>query len=206
MKSTSCVIMLIVFISLSVYAHKPIFDDELHNSFKTALEIQSPQVSQITYHEFTAKEPVFWVKFIAEKGEAIKIVLTTPYHEKYADFNLYMTLFSEKGRVSLKENDGVRNSLTFTFPEGYDYLTVNSKDYENRFFHEPFSNTDSWFLLTDYILPEETGWHYIALYPVEGFEDSGKVGFSIGVLERFLPLDLFMLGSWIEQIRLFHEE
>ena len=200
------ILFLILILLITSFAHKPIFDDELHNTFETALEIKSPQVSQITYHEFSETEAVFWIKFKAVKDEPVKIILTTPYHEKYADFNLYMTIFSENGKAALKERAGITTDLPFSFPDSYDHLTVNTKDYDNEFFHEPFSNTDSWFMLVDYVVPEESGWIYIALNPTEEFQNFGKVGLSVGVLERFLPLDFFMLGSWIEGIRQFHEE
>ena len=45
--------LLLTITAALLFGHKPIFDDLFHGDFENALVIREPQVSQITYHEFT---------------------------------------------------------------------------------------------------------------------------------------------------------
>src|SRR6056297_2954754 len=93
MKKRIVFTFLIVAAFISSFAHKPIFDDAFHGDFNHALVIKDAQVSQITYHEFSNEEPVFWLKFLGIKDEEIQIVLNVPYSERLADMDVYMALF-----------------------------------------------------------------------------------------------------------------
>ena len=207
MKKVYIFLILLIGFILSSFAHKPIFDDAFHGDFNHALVIKDAQVSQITYHEFSNEEPVFWVKFLGIKDEEIQIVLNVPYSERLADMDVYMALF-RKGSDDLNtaSKKSVDLIVPFDTPEDHEGVVFYSGFYDREFFHEPFSNTNSWFVLRQRFTPVETGVYYAAIWPEEDFSAGGKVGFSIGTLERFSPLDIIMLGEWIEGIRRFHEE
>ena len=202
-------LFLIVFFAviLTVFAHKPIFDEEFHGDFESALMIKDAQVSQITYHEFSEQEPVFWVKFLGTKDEEIQIVLNVPYLERFSDLNVYMALFRQvSDNLDSSLEEVVAIDLPFEKPDDYEGIIFYSGLYQREFFHEPFSNTNSWFVLRQKFTPSETGVYYAAIWPEDTFSDGGKIGFSIGILERFTIADLFKLPEWIEGIREFHEE
>src|SRR6056297_2274698 len=184
-------IVIIGFIVLS-FAHKPIFDDVFHGDFESALVIKEAQVSQITYHEFSAEEPVFWVKFLALENEEIQIVLNVPYAEKFSDLEVYMAIFRQVSD-DLEDSESKSEKIEFPFevPDEHDGVLLHSRFYQREFFHEPFSNTDSWFILREKFTPLDTGVFYVAVWPEGKFQPGGKIGFSIGTLERFTALDLF---------------
>ena len=207
MKKTVLILIMILAVILSVFAHKPIFDDAFHGDFESALIIKDAQVSQITYHEFSEQEPVFWVKFLGTKDEEIQIVLNVPYLERFADLNVYMALFRQvPDNLDGSLEEVVEIDLPFESPDDYEGIVFYSGLYEREFFHEPFSNTKSWFVLRQRFTPSETGVYYAAIWPEDAFSPGGKIGFSIGILERFTIADLFKLPEWIEGIREFHEE
>jgi len=201
---------LFIFIFLGMFitsfAHKPIFDDLFHGDFESALIIKEPQVSQITYHEFSDEEPEFWIKFLGQKNEEIQIVLNIPYHERFSDLEVYMALFRKvSDDLGDSEHKTVGIAFPFEVPDEHDGVILHSRLYEREFFHEPFSNTESWFILRERFTPLETGVYYVAIWPEKKFQPDGRVGFSIGTLERFSALDLFKMPQWIQGIREFHE-
>ncbi len=206
MKKRFLFTILIFIVIFSVFGHKPIFDNEYHGDFESALIIKEPQVSQITYHEFSDEEPVFWIKFLAQEDEEIQIVLNVPFSERFSDFEVYMALFRQVPD-DLGDSEHKTGEIIFPFeePDEHDRVILHSRLYEREFFHEPFSNTDSWFILRERFTPVETGVYYVAVWPEAKFQPGGRIGFSIGTLERFTALDLFKLPQWIEGIREFHE-
>ena len=207
MKKSVIFLFVMFAVFISIFAHKPIFDNAFHGDFKHALVIKDAQVSQITYHEFSNEEPVFWVKFLGIKGEEIQIVLNVPYFERFADMDVYMALFrkvSDDLKTSLEKT--VDLDVPFETPQAHERIIFYSGFYDREFFHEPFSNTDSWFVLRQKFTPLETGVYYAAIWPEEDFSPGGKIGFSIGILERFTVLDILNMGELIKGIREFHEE
>lgn len=207
MKKGLMLALLLTITAALLFGHKPIFDDLFHGDFENALVIREPQVSQITYHEFTDEEPVFWITFLGEKDEEIQIVLNVPYQEKFSDMEVYMALFRQvSDDLDTVWDRFATGEFPFEAPLNHQMVLLYSGLYEREFFHEPFSNTDSWFVLRQRFTPLERGVYYVAIWPEQSFSPGGKIGFSIGVLERFTPLDLFKLPQWIEGIRQFHEE
>jgi|GEM_PF-1852552 len=207
MKKRLILAILLTITAAFLFGHKPIFDDLFHGDFESALVIQEPQVSQITYHEFTDEEPVFWITFLGEKDEEIQLVLNVPYREKFSTMEVYMALFRQvSDDLDAAWDRLVTVEFPFESPPNHQMVRLYSGLYEREFFHEPFSNTDSWFVLRQRFTPSERGVYSVAVWPEQAFLPGGKIGFSIGVLERFTPFDLFKLPQWIEGIRQFHAE
>jgi len=206
MKKTNLLIILITIVFLlQISAHKPIFDDETHETMETALDIKDPDVSQITYHIFTQEEPIFWVTFKGVAGDKIKVVLNIPFKKEYEDYAVHMAVIGPGIVDSLKHTVYKSfDELPFEKPEKAGVNIVDSSEYEKEYFHEPFSNTQSWFILKDHLDIPRDGRFYLAVWPGRDLDYRGRVGVSIGHLERFSPLDLFKMKDWIEGIREFH--
>src|SRR6056297_3651373 len=135
MKKRFIFTIMIFSIIFSGFAHKPIFDDVFHCDFENALIIKEPQVSQITYHEFSDEEPVFWIKFLGREDEEIQIVLNVPFSEQFSDFEVYMALFRQvPDDLEESEHKLVQMDIPFEEPDDYDGIVLHSRLYEREFF------------------------------------------------------------------------
>jgi hypothetical protein len=72
-----------------------------------------------------------------------------------------------------------------------------------RFFHEHFTNTDSWILRSETVKLSEPGRYYLVAYSPQG--QTGKLWLSIGKKESFSLEDFKQFPSWTKRIQEFHE-
>ena len=92
----------------------------------------------------------------------------------------------------------------FPLPPGCGAKVLPTSDVaEPRFFHEPFSDTDSWILRSDTLKLPQAGRYYLVGFTPE--DQTGKLWLSIGTKEKFTPLDLLQFPLWKQKIQAFHE-
>jgi hypothetical protein len=92
----------------------------------------------------------------------------------------------------------------FPLPENTGAKIFMTKDVAKpRFFHEPFTNTDSWILRSETITLPEAGRYYLVAYLPQ--KQTGKLWLSVGEKESFSPADLKEFPTWTKRIQAFHE-
>jgi hypothetical protein len=74
---------------------------------------------------------------------------------------------------------------------------------QQRFFHEPFSETEFWILRSETGKISKAGRYYLVSFSPEGHTD--KVWLSIGTKESFTAMNLLQFPIWSKKIQKFHE-
>ena len=74
---------------------------------------------------------------------------------------------------------------------------------QQRFFHEPFSETESWILRSETGKISKAGRYYLVSFSPKGHTD--KVWLSIGTKESFTAMNLLQFPIWSKKIQKFHE-
>jgi len=206
MKKHILIILLFSLLFIIIFAHKPVIPDEEHTYIENSLFIEDHNLSQVIYHEFKENSERLWVKFFVSESEDIHIILTVPFIKRLENFNPIMIIVGP-GLNELFEGNYYQNKIEmgFNIPEEYGVIQLASKEREREFFHEPFSNTDSWFIIEHDLVNVNEGEYFIGVFTEPGKPVEGKVGLTIGTKEEFSFSDLLKMGSWIQFIREFHE-
>jgi hypothetical protein len=74
---------------------------------------------------------------------------------------------------------------------------------QRRFFHEPFSETDSWILRNETGKISKAGRYYSMGFSPKG--QTGKLLLSIGTKESVTAMDFLQFPIWSKKIQKFHE-
>lgn len=198
-------LLLPLLLSATLWGHKVVESNIVHDSFEKALFLDQPDVSQIAYHIFSEQSAQFWMCFETIPGEPIDLVLSVPVLSELKDFKPVAWLLSPSFPTDLSPTPGV--SLSSLFPDLPSHWGIQSfvtRGNPVEFFHEPFSNTDSWFLLRLSFTPVQQEIVYVVVTPEPGKPVEGRVGLAIGKKEKFGLRDILALGRWIKIIREFH--
>jgi S-formylglutathione hydrolase FrmB len=195
MKTATSSILLLTVLCSRVQAHRPIFSEKAATSPETAVLITQPWVSQVIYREITATSSQVWLAFDANDRFELFLQVGVPVVGRLKDFRPAMMVvgpgFPEAAsRNGLAPGAGAK-----------DFRTDDVK--EPRFFHEPFTGTDSWILRSETIPLPKSGRYYAVAYVPSG--QKGKLWLSMGKKEVFGFADLSQFGSWKKRIRAFHE-
>ena len=86
---------------------------------------------------------------------------------------------------------------------GYGATVIDTNSIEPRFFHEPFTGTDSWILTSKTVALPKSGRFYVVAFDPK--KAGGKLWISVGQKERFGLGDLLNIGQTIKLVRSFHE-
>jgi hypothetical protein len=176
-------------------AHRPIFTDDAATSPDTAIKIADPAISQVVYREITEKSPQVWLTFQAEKDFKLFIQVGVPVIDRFKDFRPAMVVIGP----GLPTQDA-----PFKLPENTGARVFTTKDVEKpQFFHEPFTNTDSWILRSETITLPKAGRYYLVAYLPQ--KKTGKLWLSVGKKESFSLEDLKEFPNWTKRVQAFHE-
>jgi hypothetical protein len=176
-------------------AHHPIFTDDKATSPETAIQIKAPEISQVVYREITKESPQIWLSFEAKKDFKLFVQIGVPAIDRLKDFRPAMVVVGP----GLPEKDP-----PFTLPDKAGAKVLATKEVEKpKFFHEPFTNTDSWILRSETITLPAPGRYYLIGYSPEN--KTGKLWLSVGEKESFGLADLLLFPSWIKKVQAFHE-
>jgi len=177
-----------------LYAHKPIFTSQEGTDSNTAVTIEHPNISQVIYRELSDDTPQLWLAFEAVKDFELFVQIGIPVIEQLKYFRPAFAVLGP---------DLPSISLPFSKPKilgGKAFTTVNI---EPRFFHEHFTQTDSWILRSENITVPSEGQYYVVVY--SPCEIKGKFWISVGKQEKFTQDDWQNMEEWGKKIRKFHE-
>ncbi len=176
-------------------AHRPIFTDVSGSGPDKAVVVEEPEVSQVIYRELTGTTPQLWLALDAEKGFKLFVQIGVPVIDRLKTFRPSFAV-AGPGLPSV--------TLPFQMLKGSGgKLFSTEKIKKPRFFHEHFTDTDSWILRSETIELPASGRYYVVAYSPS--KKTGKFWLSVGRKERFGVADLLRFGEWKRKIQAFHE-
>ena len=186
-------ILILLLNSLS-HAHKPIFTSQKGTDPNTAVIIKQPNISQVIYRELSDDSPQLWLTFDVTKDFQLFVQIGIPVIERLKYFRPAFAVLGP---------DLPSISLPFSKPNDVGGKAFTIVDTEPRFFHEHFTQTDSWILRSENITLPSEGQYYVVVY--SPCKIKGKFWLSVGKQEQFTQDDWQNMGDWGKQIRKFHE-
>ena len=178
-----------------VHAHRPIFTSEKGIDPDTAVRIDEPEVSQVIYRSISDETPQLWLAVNAEKDFELFVQIGVPVIDRLKEFRPSFVVLGP---------DLPKISVPFSIPEGIGGKTFSTAEVKDpRFFHEHFTDTDSWILRGETVVFPASGTCYVVAYSPSN--QAGKLWISVGTKEKFGPLDLLKFGGWKKRIQEFHE-
>jgi hypothetical protein len=194
-----CQIALSVFIGMSfpqqLLAHRPIFTEDAAAHPETAIQMTDPDISQVFYREVAEKKPQIWLTFSVPKDFDLFIQIGVPVIDRLKDFRPATVVVGP----GLPEKNP-----PFNLPKGMGAKVFPTNEVEKpRFFHEPFTNTDSWILRSETIRLASPGRYYLVAFSPQG--QTGKLWLSVGKKESFSTDDFKQFSTWAQRIQDFHE-
>jgi hypothetical protein len=178
-----------------VFAHRPIFTEDKATGPETAIPIKDPRLSQVVYREITKDAAQVWLSFEAPKDLKVFVQIGVPAIDRLKGFRPAMAIVGP----ALPAKDP-----PFELPKGAGFKVLPTQDVAKpRFFHEPFTDTDSWILRSDTVSLPKPGRYYLVGYSPS--RQTGKLWLSVGKTESFSLRDLLDFPTWRKKIREFHE-
>ncbi len=194
-----CHMVLSILIGMScpqrLLAHRPIFTEDAATSAETAIQMTDPDISQVVYREIGEKKPQVWLTFTVPKDFELFIQIGVPVVDRLKDFRPAMVVVGP----GLPEEDA-----PFALPKDTGAKIFSTGEVEKpRFFHEHFTNTDSWILRSETVRLTNPGRYYLVACSPQG--QTGKLWLSLGKKESFSLDDLKQFPTWAKRIQEFHE-
>lgn len=178
------------------WAHKPIESGGSHGSWREAIVVERPDVSQVIYREIRPEEPAVWLRFAAEAGQEIFFSLGIPRIPGHED--------TEPALAVVGPGFPADPGLDVELPPGMGALVLEPSG-PPREFHEPFTGTDSLILVERTVRFESAGTYYLLAFLPHEAEPRGKLWVSIGAKEEWGFGDLFRYPAIVDEVRAFHE-
>ena len=176
-------------------AHRHIFTEDKATGPETAIPIKDPQISQVVYREITKDSSTVWLAFEVPKDFRLFVQIGVPAIDRLKTFRPAMAIVGP----GLPENDP-----PFTLPKGAGAMVLLTKEVAKpRFFHEHFTNTDSWIVRGETVVLPKAGRYYLVGYSPD--RQIGKLWLSVGKKESFSLEDLKDSPTWKKRIQAFHE-
>jgi len=187
-------ILLLLSAHIAADAHKPVAIGETYSTFNEALRVDEIDVSQVAYAALDDTHRAIWLTFEIGIPTRLGLSLGLPVIERLVEYRPSLAVIGP----------GLpRIDLPFEAPATGGFLFETESVGEPRFFHEPFTGTDSWILLEASVdLPEPGVYYVVAWAPTE---PADKLWIAIGTREQFGFGDLLSFGTIIQQVRDFHE-
>jgi hypothetical protein len=184
-----------VLIGSAAWGHKPSFSEGSARDAQSALQVKDHTLSQVVYHAVTEAAPRLWLTFEAKEGQSIYLQLGMPALDRLKTYRPAMALLGPELPAL---------EAPFPIPEGLGgRLWTTESVTDPRFFHEPFTGTDSWILMEQTVAAPADGRYYAVAYVPSG--QPGKLWLAIGQREDFGLADLGKMGEWTREVRAFHE-
>ena len=178
-----------------VDAHRPILTEKQPDTLESSLLIEDPTVSQVVYREVIPENGgQTWLRFEGVAGEKITIGCGVPVILRLLGYSQHLAVVG----FGLPEKPS-----GLSLPKGLGAV-VYPPSKSPRYFHEPFTGTNSWILVDDIFTVPANGTYYLVLYSPTVVE-KGKIWITIGKKEQFGLEDLFVFSEWKRKVRAFHE-
>jgi pimeloyl-ACP methyl ester carboxylesterase len=176
-------------------AHRPILTDDKATSAETAISIKDPQISQVVYREITKECSQVWLSFDVSKDFGLFVQIGVPVIDRLKDFRPAMAVVGP----------GLPDTgPPFRLPTDAGAKVLLTKEVAKpRFFHEPFTGTDSWILRSETVVLPKAGRYYLVAFSPD--RQTGKLWLSVGKKESFGLRDFADFPEWTKKIRAFHE-
>lgn len=187
-------VLLLCAVASSAAAHKPVSIGGVFPSHEEALAVTEIDVSQVIYSPLDEEHRALWVTFEASEETTFAVSLGIPALERLADYRPLLAVVGP----GLPEP-----TLDVALPANSGGVVFDAATGEPRFFHEPFTGTDSWILLEETVTLPETGTYYVVAWPPGDQVD--KLWIAIGTREQFGFSDFLAFPSMIRDVRAFHE-
>jgi hypothetical protein len=176
-------------------AHRPIFTEDKATGPDTAIPIKDPQISQVVYREIAKDSSTVWLAFEVPEDFKLFVQIGVPAIDRLKDFRPAMAIVGpglpdKPQPLALPKDTGAKVLLT-------------KEVAKPRFFHEHFTNTDSWILRGETVVLPKPGRYYLVGYSPEN--QTGKLWLSVGKKESFSLEDLKDFPTWTKRIQAFHE-
>ena len=178
----------------SVLAHKPVWSDKPAKDPNTAIALIDPNISQVVYRSLPAGPNQVWTTLNAHAKFKLYVQIGVPVIERLKNFRPNLAVIGP----GLPKYD-----LPFRIPSGYGATVIDTNSVEPRFFHEPFTGTDSWILESKTIELPQSGTFYVVAFDPK--QSGGKLWIAAGQKEKFGLADLLNMGRTIKLVRAFHE-
>lgn len=176
-------------------AHRPVFTEDAATSAATAIPMADPNISQVVYREISRERPQVWLTFTMPKDCELFIQIGVPVIDRLKDFRPAMAVVGP----GLPENDA-----PFTLPKDMGAKVFSTKEVgKPRFFHEHFTNTDSWILRSETVRLTSPGRYYLVAFSPQ--KQVGKLWLSLGTKESFGIGDFMQFPTWTQRVQNFHE-
>ena len=189
------VLMTCISLPQQASAHRPIFTDAAGTAPETAIQMGRPDISQVVYRQIAKETPGIWLTFTAPKEFALFIQVGVPVIDRLKDFRPAMAVVGPG-----LPDEGV----PFPIPDHMGAKIFSTQKVEKpRFFHEPFTNTDSWILRSETVKLSAPGRYYLVAFSPK--KQTGKLWLSIGTKESFNLGDLMEFPTWKKRVQEFHE-
>jgi hypothetical protein len=130
-------ILFLFVLTESVLAHKPIWSDKPAIDPNTAISLIDPNISQVVYRPLPAGPNQVWTTLTAPVKFKLYVQIGVPVIERLKNFRPNLAVVGP----GLPKSD-----LPFKIPTNYGATVIDTNSVEPRFFHEPFTGTDSWIL------------------------------------------------------------
>ncbi len=193
-RSLAVAALAVLCFALAAAAHKPVSIGEIYPTFDRALWMEDIDVSQVAYSELTEVDHALWLAFDADAGTRLDLSLGVPVIDRLTGYRPSLAVVGP-GLPTIE--------LPFEAPPDAGAVVFETAGAEPRFFHEPFTGTDSWILLEEAIDLPETGTYYVLAWPPD--ETVGKLWVAIGLREQFGLRDVLSLPKVVRDVRAFHE-
>jgi len=189
------ILLLLLFVLTEpIFAHKPIWSDKSAFDANTAISLIDPNISQVVYRYLPAGPNQIWTTQMTHADFELYVQIGVPVIDRLKNFRPFLAIIA----LGLPETN-----LPFEIPVGYGAIVIDTNSTEPRFFHEPFTGTDSWILTSRTIrLPESGRFYVVAFDPKKA---GGKLWISVGQKERFGLVDVLSIFQTIRLVRTFHE-
>ena len=186
--------LLLLCTATTVAAHKPASIGGSFPTFAKALRMEQIDVSQVAYVDLSGADQAVWLAFEAPAGMRLDVSLGIPALERLAEYRPLLAVLGP----GLPEI-----ALPIETPAGVGGVLFDSAMYEPRFFHEPFTGTDSWILFNESVDLPEDGTYYVVAWPSGDLVD--KLWVAIGRREQFGLRDFLTFPTIVRDVRAFHE-
>jgi hypothetical protein len=176
-------------------AHRPIAIGGTFDGPAAAVPLADPDISQVVYGDLATARPSLWIAVDAAAGRDLYVQLGVPALGRLRAFRPQMAILGP-GLPAL--------ALPFEVPAGVGaILVVTSSVADGIFFHEPFTDTDSWVLGEATVHLSEPGTYYVVVWSSSLVD--GKAWVAVGQREAFGWSDILSLPQTIGAVRAFHE-
>ena len=200
-------LLCMMIIPTSVFAHKLIPTDGSNIDISSALEIPDPVVSWAMYEELGNN--ALYYKFDAKKGDKLFANIVIPKLDGLEDFSPSLVFIAPSFTINLitelKVLDSTK-SFPFSIPDGYDAIVFDySGELPSKESYEPFGQITYWERQeVNFLIPVDAT-YYLAVY--DSKEHYGKLALAIGYVEDFSAIDFMTVlpYAWFES-RYFVED